>query len=513
VTGSEQLPPSGPADKPRALTPARAACALLAALMLAAWIAAIVRGRIDHDESEHIHVIWLITQGQRPFYDFFEGHPPFPWYPLALVLRATGETYAVLFAYRLVTAIGHLAVFAGLALNVRLSLAKRNTPLPAHVLGLALLVIAGNVAVLTYLAEFRLDAWPNAVLLLAIYRYRRHSTAATGGALRSSIELGLGATAALLCSPKLVLLPALFAGASLLGADRRLVRVAGMAAGAAAALVLGCTFLLAAGLDPRDVYHMSITYQLLMTKHGGWEHGLLQSVWSQKVLCGVIAGSVVAWILVQRRRVATAPFELAIVLFLGGQLALVAFTNKQYYGPWFILGAALVPYLVLAAARWRPLVSLLLAAGVAYSGYSLAGAFRAFAAEGGLAGELEYRRWTETVVPRQGTVAAAMVNAPWFRRRAFYYVIGTASRTSYQTEHAVRDIGREPFATRMRPEALAAELERNQPDLVLLSGWFTPAQRSAVDQYLGRHRDRYRLARRDRWPAYVRLPDAPPGVQ
>jgi hypothetical protein len=310
-----------------------------------------------------------------------------------------------------------------------------------------------------------------------------------------------------------VLLPALFAGASLLGDDRRLVRVAGMAAGAAGAVVLGCTFLLVAGLDPRDVYHMSITYQLLMTKHGGWEHGLLQSVWSQKVLCGVIVGSVVAWILVQRRRIASAPFELAIALFLGGQLALVAFANKQYYGPWFILGAVLVPYLALAAARWRPLVSLLLAAGVAYSGYSLAGAFRAFAAEGGLASELEYRRWTETVVPREGTVAAAMVNAPWFRRRAFYYILGTSSRTSYQTEHAVRDIGREPFASRMRPEALAAELERNRPDLVLLSGWFTPMQRSAVDQYLGRHRDRYRLERRDHWPAYVRRPDGAPGVR
>ena len=36
----------------------------------------------DHDEVEHLHAAWLISQGLRPFADFFEAHQPAFWYAL-----------------------------------------------------------------------------------------------------------------------------------------------------------------------------------------------------------------------------------------------------------------------------------------------------------------------------------------------------------------------------------------------------------------------------------------------
>ena len=69
--------------------------AAIAALSVVLRIGVLLNRRIDPDESQHLHVAWLITQGQVPYRDFWEHHLPFFHYamaPLTLWLsRATGS--------------------------------------------------------------------------------------------------------------------------------------------------------------------------------------------------------------------------------------------------------------------------------------------------------------------------------------------------------------------------------------------------------------------------------------
>ena len=84
-----------------------ALCAVLVATWLVAWVYGILHRYFDYDEFEHFYASWRIAEGARPFYDFFEGHPPFLWYPLAAVLRWFHPHFFPLFALRFLSALGH----------------------------------------------------------------------------------------------------------------------------------------------------------------------------------------------------------------------------------------------------------------------------------------------------------------------------------------------------------------------------------------------------------------------
>jgi hypothetical protein len=43
---------------------------------------------VDHDEVQHLHASWLITQGQKPYTDFFEHHPPLYWQTAGRLVHA-----------------------------------------------------------------------------------------------------------------------------------------------------------------------------------------------------------------------------------------------------------------------------------------------------------------------------------------------------------------------------------------------------------------------------------------
>jgi 4-amino-4-deoxy-L-arabinose transferase-like glycosyltransferase len=55
------------------------------------------------DESETIHTAWLVSQGERPYVDFFQHHHPLLYYVLSPVVAACGERVGTLVACRLVT--------------------------------------------------------------------------------------------------------------------------------------------------------------------------------------------------------------------------------------------------------------------------------------------------------------------------------------------------------------------------------------------------------------------------
>ena len=46
------------------------------AVAAGALVYAILQRHFDYDELEHAQAAWLIHRGAKPFYDFFECHPP-----------------------------------------------------------------------------------------------------------------------------------------------------------------------------------------------------------------------------------------------------------------------------------------------------------------------------------------------------------------------------------------------------------------------------------------------------
>src|SRR6185436_19852326 len=251
-----------------------------------------------------------IANGLTPFRDFFECLPPFAWYPLSLFFRIFGDSYDVLYLFRVLTGLGHVAFVVALFKNIALSL--RDLPAPARLsvrattLCVAAILVHGIV--LDYMVEFRLDSWPNAMLMFAIYRYRSRRT----NALRSGIELGALSTAAILCSPKLVIFAGAFVAASIAVDDRRLLRLGGMFAGGLGALALGAGFLLLAGHNPVHVYRLVFGYHDLLNAKGGFGYGNYENVVAgEPTIRNVVIASVIAWLLLVRHRVYRHGFELA----------------------------------------------------------------------------------------------------------------------------------------------------------------------------------------------------------
>lgn len=85
-------------------------------IITALGVAAAGRDIVDHDEVQHLHASWLITQGHKPYADFFEHHPPLYWRTAGRLVHALcpDPTIAIFRTSRLLaTAIAVLAA-AGL---------------------------------------------------------------------------------------------------------------------------------------------------------------------------------------------------------------------------------------------------------------------------------------------------------------------------------------------------------------------------------------------------------------
>ena len=94
--------------------------AALVALALVLRIGVVVNRRIDPDESQHLHVAWLITQGQVPYRDFWEHHLPFFHYAMAPLTALLTERPDVYFGARAL-----MVTMAGVAVVLTWRLARR----------------------------------------------------------------------------------------------------------------------------------------------------------------------------------------------------------------------------------------------------------------------------------------------------------------------------------------------------------------------------------------------------
>ena len=459
--------------------------ALLVVGWLVAWTYGILHRYFDHDELEHLYAAWRIGRGDCPIYDFFQDHPPFLWYALAPALPLLGRISFPLFPLRFLTAAGHLVFLIALGKNVSLSLARLPRPaVPSRRLFvIAALVVAGHLSVIWYLLEFRLDAWPNALLFLAIHRYRRETERPFPGAFLLALVAGL----TLVCSPKLAAFFVLFCAFSVAAGAERLRRVAGLAAGTLAAGLLSVLFLRAAGLDPRLVYHLCVTYHAILSAHGGFGHGLWAAILAQAELVAILVASIAGWLLCARGRLRACTFELAIIAFLCLQAAFVAVGYPQYYAPWFLLGMTFVPYLELGLRRVPQAHRLVLAAGLLFAGANVFRDLLTFTSVNQTAPVVAFNTWADAHVPGEATVAGDIMHLPIYRRSAFYYFAGSRQPNGYPAEAALTEMHLDWIAARMTPAAYDRELEAGRPTLIVSSHLLAPFQDEAIARYRARH--------------------------
>jgi hypothetical protein len=462
---------------------------VIVALLLVAWAVAWTCGirhrYFDYDELEHLYAVWRIRSGGRPFYDFFEGHPPFMWYALSVGLPVFDLFTFPLFSLRFLSAAGNIVLLWALGKNVALSFSR--LPAPAafswRAFAVAAAVIGGHLSVIWYLVEFRIDAWPNALMLLAIYRYRKSA----GRPFRSAFVLAFVSSLTLLCTPKLAAFFALFALCSLVAEDARLARLAGLGAGALAAVLAGCLCLRVAGLSPRLAYQLCITYHVALGAKGGFGHGLAQAIVAQPQLVAVLFSALAAWLLVAERRLRRFPFEVSVVAFLIFQAAFVAFGFPQYYAPWFLLGLVFVPYVELVARRRPALHRFVIAAGLVFAGANLVRDLGVFPANNQTAPVVAFNDWARRNVPPDATVAGDLLSMPIYRRSPFYHLADSKQPNGYTTEAAMTDIGLPWIAERMTPAAYDRQLEAARPALFVPSRLLSEPQSEAIARYRARH--------------------------
>jgi hypothetical protein len=465
-------------------------CGCLVFAWVVAWGYGIAHRYFDYDEFEHFYAIWRIHGGARPFNDFFEGHPPFLWYALGPLIPALGRFSLPLFPLRILSALGELALLAALAKNVSLSMARlpQAVEFSWRAFLVATIVVAGHLSVTWYLLEFRLDAWPDALLLWAIWRERRAGNAP----FRGPFEYALLSTLMLLCAPKLVALFVLYGALSLAGAERRWLRAAGLAAGLLAAVAIGCLFLLAVGVDPIVAYRLSVTYHVLLGARGGFGHGLARALWEQPHLVAIVFSGVIGWLLVARTRLVAFTFELAVCLFLVLQAAFVRLGYPQYYGPWFLLGMVFLPYLEIALRRTPLAHRCAVAAGLLLAGVNVARDLQTFTGVNQTAPTVAFNRWASAIVPPEAVVVGDLTRMPLCRRGAFYHLASSSPPNGYQTETALDEMNLPAIGARMSREAYDRELEAARPALIAPSRLLSAGESLSIDRYLTRHRTDYR---------------------
>ena len=92
------------------------------ALAVVLRVGVVANRHIDPDESQHLHVAWLLAQGETPYRDFWEHHLPLFHYVMAPVTTALADRPAVYFAARaMMAALAGIVVWLTWLLTRRLS--------------------------------------------------------------------------------------------------------------------------------------------------------------------------------------------------------------------------------------------------------------------------------------------------------------------------------------------------------------------------------------------------------
>jgi hypothetical protein len=209
------------------------------------------RSGCDHDEIEHLHAAWLVSQGERPFVDFHEIHHPTAFYVFAPLARATsGSPRKLVFAARA----ADLAVLA-LALLAFAGIARRTVATRA---AWAPLLLLGCFFFVRNSMEVRNDPWTNALCLFGLWLWTGH---VRDGSIRKACLAGLAFGCAIVFLQKAVA----FAGLVAIGTVAAMLhdRSAWRRTAVGAAAALGCAalpLLAAVAFVRREGYLRDLVY-------------------------------------------------------------------------------------------------------------------------------------------------------------------------------------------------------------------------------------------------------------
>ncbi len=180
------------------MTVRRSILLLLLALLGALAVRLALTSPLGHDDVEHLHTAWLISQGHRPFLDFFQKQSPLFWMLLQPATFLGGND---LLAFAL---LGRLTMLLGLLATVLgvLALGRLVARSSASAWAAPLLLLA-SPTLLYNLVAIRPDGLMAAALVWAVVLLARKSSAALLGA---GFLLGLASTLLLKAVPSAILM-------------------------------------------------------------------------------------------------------------------------------------------------------------------------------------------------------------------------------------------------------------------------------------------------------------------
>jgi hypothetical protein len=312
--------------------------------------------RFDYDEVAEFHAIWQVSQGHKPYVDFYYDHPPYFWLLYSPILRALPPVFESLVSLRKLDLIFSFAALALLSLLI-LRLDRDRSWKTCALAALGLVVL--QIPVLFTFAQFRADHLALALTLAGLLALDAGGPAPPP---RWALAGSLFAAAALL-TPKLALIyviAVLVFGygswrAGLGGTPRCL---AALLAAAAAAFLAGNGAAWAAGMNVMPYFQLALRHHLLGLTYSGYRFGLargllLRAAYNPLLALIFICGTVAA---VQQLRETGWEKNKLLIVFLGFaflQPLWVKYLWDQYIYTVLLVWALPLALFLRKVGRWR----------------------------------------------------------------------------------------------------------------------------------------------------------------
>ncbi len=463
-------------------------CLLGAGLLCALMLRLASTMRLDYDEVAEFHAIWQVSQGHKPYVDFYYDHPPYFWLLYSPALRALPQAFSSLVLLRKLN-LG--CSFAALALLLLLML-KRDDDRSWKTCALAALgLVALQIPVVFTFAQFRADH-----LVLALTLAGLLALDATGPAPRARWALaGFLFTTGALLTPKLALicvLAVMVFGAELWrdAAGRARSCLGALLLAAAGAGLLFNAAAWGAGINPQPYFALALRHHLWALSSSGYRFGLARGLLLRAAYDPL-------WLLVFLSGTAAAVLELrengwrknrVLLVLLGFSLAQPFWV--KYFWDQYLYTVLLVWSLPLAlflhrVGRWKSrlcqaAVALLFWGGVYLALPELAAYSRDHA---GLGQEAlvadQLLEWSAPGMPVAMQPPAHVV----FRENSTYFFNYTNIPNGPGTEEVMQRFPR--FKGLFSFEGYLEQLERRPPSLILVDPAFAGKQYlRAIDHYV-----------------------------
>ncbi len=304
---------------------------------------------LGDDECEAVHRAWLVSQGERPYLDFFEHHHPLLYFVLSPVIGACGERIGTLIACRLVMLVLLGGVFAA-TYGLAARLFDRSAAL------LAVLFLMTCSVFLDLALEIRPDVPQTLFGLLAMVSFfRKEGRVGAWGYFFTGMCLGVA---------MLFLQKAIFTIAALgtvlvyrlVRKEARLINLVACAAGGLLALLPFGVWLVG-WISPREYFFLNWTLNMHAANHVPFSYPAMMYFNDSRLLFVFAAIGVACFLTHAPQR------ELvAVAAALFGSLWLLRGAYEQYWLPLIPLVAILAGQGLAALSLHRPRVAVLVVA-------------------------------------------------------------------------------------------------------------------------------------------------------